>query len=323
MKIYLALLVLYLFCQPIFGQDYLSKEIHFYTDSIMLFGDVYIPSNPDKTKIGIAIIQGSGNSGRFNNWSRLFAETLAENGYYILLPDKRGCGKSKGDWKNASFLDLAKDAINSARKLKELYGLDKIGVMGLSQGGKIVPVVATSSDVDFIINISGSSVSVEKQIIHEVTNTAINEGLTPNEIIDVLKLHVIMKQYVLDGDWSSVQRKFEEISQSTWAEFGQTFPNEPNLWIWEWSKKNYKFDPMNYWAKVKQNVFIAYGSEDEKDNVPVFESIYLLQDGFFKANKFNYEIHLYQAGHSLRSKTHSEGLNKNFLNDLIIWLSKT
>lgn len=299
------------------GQNFSVNEITFKNDSLILFADIFTPNESDK-KIGIALIQGSGNSDRTNLWSKDFAELFANNGYYVLQPDKRGCGKSEGNWKDASFAELAQDAIASALTLKEMYNLDKIGVLGLSQGGKIVPVVANNTDIDFIINISGSAVSVEEQIIHEVTNSAIKAGLTPEEVIGVLELHVDMKNYVFEGDWSTLEKKIEAIKKSSWADFGMTFPHKQDVWIWDWVKKNYYFDPIDYWSKVKQDVFIAYGSEDQKDNVPVYESIYLLQKCFKDANKSNYKIGLYDTGHSLRNRVGA--LSNDFQNDILDWL---
>lgn len=188
MKGSLITTVISLIClaNPIFGQNFSVHETSFKSDSLTLFADIYTPTVSTK-KIGIALIQGSGNSGRTNQWSKDFAQFLSQNGFYVLQPDKRGCGKSEGTWETASFSELAQDAISSALMLKEKYNLDKVGVLGLSQGGKIVPIVASCADIGFIINISGSAVSVEKQIIHEVTNTAINSGLSAEEIIDVLE----------------------------------------------------------------------------------------------------------------------------------------
>lgn len=302
------------------GQEYQIKEINYYNDGFKLYADAYFPINLRGDKIGMAVIQGSGNSGRFNNWSRDFAEFLASNGYYVLLPDKRGSGESEGNWKRASYLELAQDAISSALTLKQMYGLDKIGVIGLSQGGKIAPVVACNSDLDFVINISGSAVSVEKQVIHEVTNSAINSGLAPEDVLGVLELHVFMKKYAFERDWTTLRNKFEEIKKSSWADFGMTFPHEKDSWIWDWVKINFNFNPMDFWPKVEQDVFIAYGTYDEKDNVPVYESVYLLQKNFMKSNKYNFEIKLYPTGHSLRSDNGK--LSEEFQNDLLVWLRK-
>lgn len=305
----------------IFGQNFSVSETSFKSDSLTLFADIYTP-NESSNKIGIAIIQGSGNSDRTNLWSKSFAETLAENGYYVLLPDKRGSGKSEGSWKNCSFNDLSTDVIASTHHLKNLMKLDAVGIMGLSQGGFIAPIAASEdTTIKFVIDIVGAAVTLEEQIIHEVTNTAIKEGLKPNEIKEVLDLHVLMKQYVIDRNWTPLGKRFAELDSSSWSDFVKTFPNSPNIWVWDWIKLNLEFNPMDYWENVNQAVFVAYGSKDQIDNMPVYESVYRLQKGFKSVGKANYMINIYEAGHAMYEDDKAE-IRKEFIDDLLNWLKE-
>ena len=321
MKKYLIIITVLLSYTPnfVFGQTFAVEETSFKNDSLILFADIYAPNLANR-KIGIAIIQGSGNSDRTNLWSKSFAETLAENGYYVLLPDKRGCGKSEGNWKNSSFIDLSTDVVASVQHLKNVMKLDTVGVMGLSQGGFIAPIAAAKdTTIKFVINIVGATVTLEEQIIHEVTNSALKEGLKPNEIKEVLDLHVSMKQYAFDRNWIPLENRFAELNNSSWAEFAKTFPNSKNIWVWEWIKLNISFNPMEYWSKVNQDVFVAYGSKDQNDNMPVYESVYRLQKGFNSVNKTNYQINIYETGHAMYEDDKAE-LRKEFIDDLINWL---
>lgn len=303
----------------VLAQNYTVEETSFNNNSVTLFADIYIPKVVNK-KVGIALIQGSGNSDRTNLWSKAFAEILAENGYYVLLPDKRGCGKSEGSWKNSSFYDLSKDAITSVHHLKNIMKLDAVGVMGLSQGGFIAPIAASrDTTIKFVIDIVGAAVTLEEQIIHEVSNSAMKEGLKPNEIREVLDLHVLMKQYALNKNWTPLENRFAELDSSSWSEFANTFPRNKNIWVWDWIKLNIDFNPMKYWTKVKQDVFIAYGSKDQNDNMPVYESVYRLQKGFKSIEKENYQINIYETGHAMYEDDKA-GLRKEFIKDLLNWL---
>ena len=55
----------------------------------------------------------------------------------MLIYDKRGVGESTGDWRTATFSDLAEDALGAVELLKEHQQIDpsRIGLFGLSQGG--------------------------------------------------------------------------------------------------------------------------------------------------------------------------------------------
>lgn len=309
------------FTNTFFGQDFSISETSFESDSLTLFADIYTPKKTNK-KVGIALIQGSGNSDRTNLWSKAFAEILAENGYYVLLPDKRGCGKSDGNWKNASFMDLSTDVVASVHHLKTVKNLDAVGVMGLSQGGFIAPIAAsTDTTIEFVIDVVGATVTLEKQIIHEVTNTAIKEGLSPNEIREVLDLHVLMKQFAFNGDWTPLERRFAELASSSWSDFAKTFPQKKDIWVWDWIRLNINFNPMDYWTKINQPVFVAYGSKDQMDNMPVYESVYRLQTGFKSSGKENYKINIYETGHAMYEDDKAE-IRSEFIEDLLSWLEQ-
>lgn len=321
-KQFLTITILVLcFAKLVHSQDYKVQETCFKSDSLTLFADIYTPNKPVK-KIGIALIQGSGNSDRSNQWSQAFAKILAENGYHILLPDKRGCGKSEGNWKKSSFLELSYDAVASVHHLKDKMNLDAVGIMGLSQGGFIAPIAASSdTTIQFVIDIVGASVTLEEQIIHEVTNTAMKNGLEPNEIKEVLDLHVLMKQYAFNRNWTPLENRFAKLDSSNWSEFAKTFPNNKDIWVWDWIKLNIDFNPMNYWNKVDQDVFVAYGSKDQNDNMPVYESVYRLQKGFRIKGKENYQINVYETGHAMYEDDKAE-IRKEFIKDLLTWLEK-
>ncbi len=317
----LQLLILFTFAIPfgVFAQSYQVAGGTFFNDTVALYGEVFIPAFPEGN-IGVAIIQGSGPSGTDNLWARSFAGLLAEQGIYALLPDKRGVGKSGGDWKTASFEDLAGDAAASVRFLKEEYGLEKTGVMGLSQGGLIAPVAAGREDgVAFVIDVVGAAVPFEELIIHEVANTSRQEGLSPQQVVEVLELHVLMKAYVKTGNWAPLETRYQELETSAWADYVRSFPREKGSWVWDWVRLNFDFDPLPYWAKVEQPVFVAYGAKDEQDNMPVWRSVYRLQSAFSEMGKKNYEIHVYETGHAMYQADEAV-LHEGFAAGLVRWL---
>ena len=93
---------------------------------------------------GVVIVHGSGTSQRDNGWYLTLVQYLQEHGVVVLLPDKRGSAQSAGDWRTASFDDLATDTLAAVAwlKLQDAVDPDKIGVIGLSEGGHIAPMVA-------------------------------------------------------------------------------------------------------------------------------------------------------------------------------------
>jgi hypothetical protein len=93
-------------------------------------------------------------------------DVLLEQGYAILYCNKRGLGKSTGNWKKNSFYGRAEDAYAAITYLKTLSFIDseRIGISGHSQGGWIAQIVAAEhEDVAFVIALAGPTVGVKEQ----------------------------------------------------------------------------------------------------------------------------------------------------------------
>ena len=121
---------------------------------------------------GAVIIQGSGDSDRSNAWARSIAETIAGEGFAVLLTDKRGSGRSGGDWRTSSFEDLAWDTLAGVEALRRREGVqgNLVGVVGLSQGGKVAPLAATLGRADFVISMVRSVAPMDQARFHALEN---------------------------------------------------------------------------------------------------------------------------------------------------------
>ena len=96
------------------------------------------------------------------------ADYFARHGIAALTYDKRGVGASTGNWEEASFDDLAGDALAGVELLKSRTDINRkqIGLWGLSQGAWLVELAASQSkDIAFIIAVSGGGVNPEFQEI--------------------------------------------------------------------------------------------------------------------------------------------------------------
>ena len=154
--------------------DLKYSEISFYNEAknLKLSGMLFIPDGQGPFPTAV-IIHGSGPSKRNNPWYLSVAKHLMENRIAVLLPDKRGCEKSEGKWIGASFEDLSGDVLSAIVFVRNqtLYKTTVIGIIGMSQGGWIAPVVATKSkDISFAASISGPVVTTDEQLLYEEFN---------------------------------------------------------------------------------------------------------------------------------------------------------
>ena len=150
-KTHCALLVALL--MPVFAwcQDprYRVEAIEFESHGTRLAGSVVMPVTP--IRAAVVFVHGSGKQSRNLAW----AERFAREGIAALVYDKRGAGKSGGEYegqqsvseKNISLLaDDAAAALKALAGRPELKGIP-VGISGISQAGWIAPLAAQRSAV--------------------------------------------------------------------------------------------------------------------------------------------------------------------------------
>lgn len=299
-----------------------EEGVIYRSGNVQLAGLVLLPEGGGPHP-AVVIIHGSGESDRTNAWARAVSETIVEAGYVVLLTDKRGSGESGGDWRSVGFEALAEDAIAGVSYLAMRPDIDKsrIGLVGLSQGGRVVPIAAARSDaVAFAINLVGDAVSFAEQSAHEMTNVA-RQAQLPDPMRDqVLRLNAAAGRALLTDDWREYARLREAGLSAPWAPVAEGFPpvGDP---VWTFYGKVFAFDPMPYWTLVRQPALILYGEEDEDDNVAVGESVRRLRFGFAVAGKENYQIVVLPGvGHAL-GWTAGGGLGTGATAALRAWLA--
>ena len=230
------------------------SEIYFENryEDFQLSGMLFIPEGEGPFPT-VVIIHGSGTSSRDSVWYLSVAKHLQDNGIAVLLPDKRGSEKSEGDWVGSNFEELATDTISAIEFVKhqQMFEYSTIGLIGMSQGGWIAPVVATKSDdVSFVVSMSGTAVTTDEQLLHEEIN-----NISPYTYSFIAKLIAPITTNHL--------KQLDHVS----AYMG--------------------FDPIPYWKEVQVPVFFALGENDE--NVPVDASINRLSEN--NLNHFNVKIY--------------------------------
>lgn len=259
----------------------IETEVRFANGEVPLAG-VVLGSAKDAARPapGVVIIHGSGPSDRTQAWAAAFAHGLAARGFVVLLPDKRGSGESGGDWREASFEELADDAIAAVELLRGFGGVDRqrVGLLGLSQGGHVAPLAAArSAAVAFVVDVSGSAVPITEQVIDEVEKLAQRQGFSAEQIERVDALHRLAIDYALTGEgWERYEESLERALAGDLAGHGvvEPFPRTRDHWVWAWARRVGPYDPLPHWRALEVPAVIAYGAQDTQ--IHVAESVALL-----------------------------------------------
>lgn len=248
-------------------KDTSYQEISFQNTSqdLKLAGMLFIPEGDGPFPAAV-IIHGSGTSYRDNGWYLTLTQYLQDNGVAVLLPDKRGSEHSEGDWQTASFEDLATDSVAAITFLNNQgeFAISGIGVIGLSQGGHIAPVVASQTeDIAFVVNIVGGTVPMYDLLLYEETHNHRELGILPG-LSDFL---------AYPSSWSV--RKV--LQKGFWDAVGN-------------------FDPVPYWQRLSVESLVLYGKNDT--NVPSSESAAIL----LSLGNPKIDVRIYEdSGHALES----------------------
>ena len=243
--------------------DYTEVSFRNEAQDLDLAGMLFLPDGEGPFP-AVVIIHGSGPSRRDHNWYLTLSSYMQKNGVAVLLPDKRGCEKSQGDWYASSLEDLATDTLAAIdfMKSQDIVEVSRTGIIGLSQGGIIASIVASQSpDLDFAINMVGPSVTMYEQLLHEENFTLQEMGVLPG----ISNLISYASTFVLY-----------------------------NITAKDWYATVGNFNPLPYWRKVSIPVLVLHGSEDH--NTPSAES----KARFEALGKDNIRVIMYEgSGHGL------------------------
>jgi len=229
-----------------------------------LTGMLFVPDGTGPFP-AVVMIHGAGTSERDNIWYLTPAKYLQENGILVLLPDKRGSVKSEGDWHTSSYEDLATDTVAAVDFLKNqnMVKVSQIGIIGMSQGGQYAPyVVHLSPDVDFMVDVVGTSLGNYDVLHYEEVNNLREMGFLPG-ISDLI---------AYPSTWV--------LRNITQKEFWNAVGN---------------FDALPYWEELSVPALVMYGSDDP--NVPAEAS----KARLVAMNKDNITVNIYEGSeHALQ-----------------------
>lgn len=268
---------------PTFKQE----EVNFSNGNVTLSGTLLLPLTKAPHP-AVVFLHGSGAEGRFA--SRFLAEHFTRHGIAALIYDKRGVGKSTGDWKQSNFDDLAEDAIAGIRFLQQRKEINarKIGIYGHSQGGMIAPLVASrSKDVAFVISGAGSAVPLHEAEINSIINQVSAKGISGNELAEATVFIKMFVKVLRTGEgWEQFDAATEKARNAKWYPMLHV-PLKDN-WFWSYYKRIADYNAADYWAKVNVPVLLIYGERDVY--VPVTQSVLNIDRALNKAGNNDYTI---------------------------------
>lgn len=264
-----------------------QEEVSFSNGSVTLSGTLLLPLTKAPYP-AVVFLHGAGAEGRFG--SRFLAEYFTRQGIATLIYDKRGVGKSTGDWKQSTFDDLAGDAIAGISFLQQRKEINarKIGIYGHSQGGMIAPLIASrSKDVAFVISGAGSAVPLHEAEVNSITNQVRAKGISGNDLAEATVFIKLLVEVLRTGQgWEQFDAATEKARNEKWYPMLHVPPKDN--WFWSYYKRIADYNAADYWQQVKVPVLVIYGERDMY--VPIAQSISSIDRALNKAGNDDYTI---------------------------------
>ena len=149
----------------------------------------------------------------------VLADHLTRKSIAVLRFDKRGIGKSTGDYANATTEDFAGDAGAAIAYLKTRKEIDplKIGLIGHSEGGIIAPMVATQSQtVAWIVLLAGPGLKGEEVLLLQSELILRAAGVNDGEVARTLAFNKQTYAFVRqEKDPMALEAKLNDLVLST------------------------------------------------------------------------------------------------------------
>jgi pimeloyl-ACP methyl ester carboxylesterase len=239
------------------------EEVQFSNGTIRLAGTLRRPQRGSKHP-AVILVHGSGPEGRDHVLP--LARFLVRRGVAVLGYDKRGVGRSTGDWTTASFEDLASDAVAAFEFLRTRTDIDakQIGLLGISQAGWIMPIAAVREPgLAFLISVSGSAIVPADTSLDEVRNEMTASGMRAEGIELVLGLMRAQYRYAQSGDgWDD----YIAARQRAAARLGGTpppnFPASRDDPLWQTMRAFYFYDPGPTLRRLRTPTLAIFGELD-------------------------------------------------------------
>ena len=238
------------------------EDARFSNGGVRLAGTLISPSTHVKHPV-IILVHASGAEDR--EYLLPFARFLIRHGIAVLGYDKRGVGASTGDWRTASFDDLAGDVVAAFEYLKTRTDVDpkQIGLLGWSQAGWVMPLAAVrAKNIAFLISISGAGIPAAETTLDQSRNEMTMRGMKPetvNEIVDLMKLQYHFARTGQDWDTYVAGR---DTLVARLGRAPETFPGSPTDPYWGFIRRLYFYDPAPTLRRLKTPTLALFGALD-------------------------------------------------------------
>jgi len=269
---------------PVKPYPYKDEEISFQSAAgTVLAGTLTIPAGNGPFPAAL-LVAGSGpqNRDEFLAGHRpllVLADALARKRIAVLRYDKRGIGKSTGNFATATTEDFAVDAEAALEFLKGRREIlkEQVGVIGHSEGGLIAPILAGKGGVAWIVLLAAPGETGEKTMLAQSKAIAEAAGMPIAQVEQSLEFD--RKAYATvreERDSVLLEKKLDAMVISSGMAEGAlpaSVDAQIHMLSSPWFRYFLDYDPLPALKKVKCPALVLNGSKDlqvsSAENLPL------------------------------------------------------
>jgi pimeloyl-ACP methyl ester carboxylesterase len=283
------------------------EEVTFKNGNVTLAGTLLIPAAKGKGRKHPAIVFTHGGGPQLRDIMWGLGYLYAARGFAVLSYDKRGVGKSTGNWGEASFEELADDAVAAATFLQARTDIaaKQIGFWGLSQGGWIAPLAASRmSEAAFAIALSGGGLSPAEQELFDSEYELSKAGYTANEINDALAFQKLKNEIIASPTSPLSDVKWDEYAKARATAKDKKWFRHPGIDVrgperrddpfWTHMRRFYVYDPAPTLRASKAPLLAIFGELDTPEGVKANVSV--IKRILDQAGRRDYTVKVYPNG---------------------------
>ncbi|MGI0119340.1 alpha/beta hydrolase family protein [Zooshikella sp. RANM57] len=278
-------------CVLQFELNYAKKiDLSFNVHPNKLSGSLLLPEGQAPFPV-VIFVHGDGPQDRFANSSYTFIiNAFLDKGIACFLWDKPGVNASTGNWLNQTMEDRADEILEALNLLANRPEVNskKIGVLGFSQGGWVLPNVAMMSEsrrhkAAFFISVGGA-INWERQGAYFTRTRLQQEGYSTTEVETVINYLFTVNKLIK-----------KQASYKKYVKLIRLGKSIKGLNSNPMSKERFRFVSLNINVDIENKLqyikspFLAILGEKDL-NVDTAETASIYQKAFSRAKHSDYQV---------------------------------
>jgi pimeloyl-ACP methyl ester carboxylesterase len=267
-----------------------SEDVTFKNGDLKLSGVLLKPAE-EGIFPAVIVLHGSGPESLNDPAYKVNANTLVDSGFAVLLYDKRGVGKSGGNFDHALYGDFIGDAIAAVHYLRSRDDIDadRIGLFGTSESGWFTPEIAfRAGNIAFVFNRVGPPLPWMDTVLWEVRNEFLDAGIAEADLDKLLDITERRWRYyqaagfdrsLAEGPEREAIEAELQILRNTVPLADEVLPEKLRPYDWKFYSGfavDSLYDPGPYLKEIDIPMYYVFGETDV--NVPTVESVAFLEE---------------------------------------------